>query len=268
MMNRINLINWTIYSVGLESDGGKSNMTRLTSANKDFYYDMLINIQPDCTIKLYNTPTCGVLWFYHIPKTGGTSVKEYGINFLEKQVLSWKIEKFYQQRNWGGKFNVIKHIIYGENENVRTKDQLKKLTPGSMNNSTWYMVQHHNESPPIGFLERPIHEMRNYVENVLGCKFLMTSVIREPIRRQLSHIFYKFSFVPNNTLDEWIPLYQNYICHYYLFNWCHRDERDRLECGADPEVNEIISKEGLNWGLHKYNPISDEELFKQTVDLV
>eukprot|EP00494_Astrolonche_serrata_P002969 UN02975 len=126
-------------------------------------------------------------------------------------------------------------------------------------------IHHHNNFPSLKDIFDDITDLKNYVENTLGCSFILSTMLRHPLERMLSHIFYTFSYVEKVNLAEWSYVYQNYMSHYILFNYCRWNEKaEAFQCGYLWDTLGTIAKDGKNWGLYESHMMDENELYNQT----
>eukprot|EP00494_Astrolonche_serrata_P004895 UN04910 len=88
-------------------------------------------------------------------------------------------------KNWPGLWKNIADTIYND-----------------LKDGIWYNVHQHLNSPSIKMLSDEFLELRSYVENELKCSFILTTLLRDPVERLLSHMYYRFSYVYQEKLDD------------------------------------------------------------------
>jgi hypothetical protein len=123
---------------------------------------------------------CGLLYFFHIGKTGGSAVESWlrtqsklrsdSCLYLNGWKLPW--EKFTRA--------ISSHIEDAANENAKQK---------------WMFVHHHSTNPGMEILSPYMRSWRNATRSK-GCTFASVVVLREPTEQAWSLIFY------HNTLLE------------------------------------------------------------------
>lgn len=97
------------------------------------------------------------------------------------------------------------------------REHIREDVINEVNQHSWTIIHHHNESPGLYYGMDKIEEYRERIEN-LGCTFILATMMREPVTRHLSHFYY--TFVEENNLTDWLLAYENFQCYYYLYNFC------------------------------------------------
>ena len=155
---------------------------------------------------------CGLLWFTHIPKTGGSSVrmwleegaKEHGWDFHDSLFLQYNghedipIFKWKTANDWSN----ISHQLQGESPRV---------------------IMHHHDGMP-GLSNEELRAFLNETRHALqakGCELTMATVLRSPVARFVSDAnFHRLSYGDNET-RAYSELQQNLQLRYLLLNSHH-----------------------------------------------
>ena len=160
---------------------------------------------------------CGLLWFTHIPKTGGSSVrmwleegaKEHGWDFHDSLFLQYNghedipIFKWKTANDWSN----ISHQLQGESPRV---------------------IMHHHDGMP-GLSNEELRAFLNETRHALqakGCELTMATVLRSPVARFVSDVnFHRLSYGDNET-RAYSQTQQNAQLRYLLLNSHHYTAED------------------------------------------
>jgi len=139
---------------------------------------------------------CGVVFFFHIPSTGGASIS----NWLREYANPPNGNITYYS-SWGvsigrdGKFrpnlqNIQDAFIDGMNAHVE-----------NLGSSEWRTGQYHLVQPPINSTEDLWYKWRATVEGQ-GCQMVNAIMLRDPLNHAMS--LYKILKKKNGTREEWM----------------------------------------------------------------
>ncbi|KAL3784100.1 hypothetical protein HJC23_012732 [Cyclotella cryptica] len=137
---------------------------------------------------------CGVVFFYHIPSTGGSTINKWLINFSPKS--GGNVKYF---THWGSHHNIsggerVQHaFIYGENGGMN--EFVKELEPNE-----WRIAHCHHNSLHLNESEHYLDLWRSEVE-AQGCHFLGNVMFRESLSHSLS--LYKHLDRYESSKEEW-----------------------------------------------------------------
>lgn len=139
-----------------------------------------------------------IIYFYHIPKTGGTYVNQYLKNlsiYLKAKYISF----------------------YDNSPNVSYLNKKKYInTFMHLDLNKHYIFHHHHGFPGLKFSYIYLKTLRDKLEQN-NIKFIMFTILRDPISRINSSINYNKK-LSNYEIDKYIISKNNYICKYLLYN--------------------------------------------------
>jgi hypothetical protein len=125
---------------------------------------------------------CGLFYFYHVGKVGGTSVKTW-MWLLQKEnplnitaYFDWWHKETYGAFDWRVELNDIEDAIYSGKMAVGDK--------------SWLSVHHHHGSPGLRYMMPRLRAWRTNLQSQ-GCDLILTTVLREPFSRAGSIVRYK-----------------------------------------------------------------------------
>lgn len=139
-----------------------------------------------------------VIYFYHIPKTGGTYVNTY----LKQLAVSLNAEyiSFYDSKTVLSPSNITHYV-----------NKLKNINPNKIT-----IIHHHHGYPGMHYSITYIEKLRQMLKKVDKRLYLFT-VIRDPIERAWSGINYN-KCIEEISKKNYILKKSNYIIRYILYN--------------------------------------------------
>jgi hypothetical protein len=155
---------------------------------------------------------CGLYYFYHVGKVGGTSVKTW-MWLLQKDnprnitsYFDFWHKETYGDYDWRVELNEIEDAIYSG-----------KMTVGD---KTWLSVHHHHGSPGLRYMMPSLRDWRTNLRSQ-GCDLILTTVLREPFSRARSIVRYKDD-IHREDFEAFFESGQNNreegVVNYLLFN--------------------------------------------------
>lgn len=179
--------------------------------------------------KVSETGNCGIIYYVHVAKCGGSSV--------EKWLQSMGAKK----RNWsvaaaGLKPHSDPAVYYGWIELQKMlEDEVSRFVP---KDGRWLNFHQHAYIPGILETRQNITRWRNKIEG-MGCKFVLFTILREPFSRFMSHAKY-FGIPTENAVSASLKYpggVGNFMSRYLLFGACGGNEEDPLKCtGENPDM--------------------------------
>eukprot|EP00448_Togula_jolla_P023172 CAMPEP_0170590112 /NCGR_PEP_ID=MMETSP0224-20130122/11696_1 /TAXON_ID=285029 /ORGANISM="Togula jolla, Strain CCCM 725" /LENGTH=312 /DNA_ID=CAMNT_0010913887 /DNA_START=127 /DNA_END=1065 /DNA_ORIENTATION=- len=141
---------------------------------------------------------CGMLWFYHIPKTGGMAVRQW----MDDMVKLGQFDEIVDLRShtpfdyWTSDFHT-KHIA------PLVKDPKGKLIA----------VHVHMNGPGMYYFNSHLSEMKQQLRSQ-GCDLVRTTFLRQPKDRAISAIFYSDTYtgldlavMPRSDMNQAVQKY-------------------------------------------------------------
>jgi hypothetical protein len=127
---------------------------------------------------------CGLYYFYHVGKCGGTSVRNWMIRLQQANPLNitsdfdfWHYEN--EDYDWRQQLNDMEDVVYSG-----------KLAVGD---KSWLSVHHHHGAPGLRFMMPRLRAWKTTLQSQ-GCDLILTTVLREPLSRARSIVHYKKNF--------------------------------------------------------------------------
>ena len=172
---------------------------------------------------------CGVVWYYHIGKVGGTNFYKVMLNKFSEY------HKYYYNDN-NDKF----HFHFGSLDNNYNKskifyDNLIPFIENNLNkNKILFITQHHRSYSFDEFISYGLYKyIYSYIKYTKQCNLLFTILIREPIQHTLSILGYD-NFNLNNqeninkTKNALINRIANFQIGYINYNLLWTFSGDKL----------------------------------------
>ena len=147
---------------------------------------------------------CGAVFFYHNGGTGGSSFNGYLLSYVDEGYPHYTI--------WGGKRKVGPKFVEGVTQHIQN---LTGTSP-----TGWKVIHSHHMNYGMNDTLPMLRKWKYDVEVVQGCKFLLTTIARDPLDHFLAKFRYKGK---NDTTDTFIKRTRK-MAHleYFMYNW-HRN---------------------------------------------
>ena len=139
---------------------------------------------------------CGVVFFFHIPSTGGASIANWFRKYTKRPNGNITFyQKWAKSIGKDGNFRpnserVQEAFINGMNSHV-----------GNLGLNEWRSGQYHLVNPPLNSTEDLWYQWRETVEKQ-GCQMINAIMLRDPLNHAMS--LYKIIKQKNGTREEWM----------------------------------------------------------------
>ncbi len=140
--------------------------------------------------------TCGVIFFYHIPSTGGSTINTWLGKYTPKKFGNstyytyWEPD-FKKEKGW--------HDEHDKSEQRFVSGMDRKVIP-ELQPYEWRIAHAHINSLHLNTSEDALYRWRTSIESQ-GCRLFNTVVFRDPLSHTLS--LYKVVDRKNSTQSEW-----------------------------------------------------------------
>lgn len=197
---------------------------------------------------------CGVMWFLHVPKTGGTTMSHHFHDHAEEQ--GWKYANMWKLR--------IPEEERGESEFVTAHSVLPpeasrlwgvwdNSEPGTENWKAWntsdtwrralkelespqpkLIVHAHHNMPGLGdpyMVEQVLQPMKDRLEDK-GCELRFSTILREPVAEVTSLML--FNKIPQEQFVQSMQRQADGMTKYLVYNYQSQWPRDLSQAGPTP----------------------------------
>lgn len=140
---------------------------------------------------------CGVYYFYHIGKCGGTSISSWMEELAKSNPNDFEyVNWWWQLDEWTGKFDWRVGLS-------KVEEQIRSGMLQT-NSKHWLLLHHHHGAPGLRYMMLQFQEWKKMLNNQ-GCDLILTTVLRDPYSRVFSLIHYNhvpieefYQFVSNS----------------------------------------------------------------------
>ena len=157
-----------------------------------------------------NAGACGALWFLHVPKTGGGTLLKYLREGLEP--LDWKFTDLYT-------FPCDPALAATSMADWERSEQWRAAEAELSRPRPRLLVHQHHCSPGFGTYLLPQLQRLNQTLVAKGCRLRLVSILREPIARLESTIF--FNKLAHDKVRSFVTKSTDYMVKYVMFGHPH-----------------------------------------------
>lgn len=181
--------------------------------------------------------SCGVVYFPHIPRCGGTSLVQFFKSTLQIGPENVYDFDFFSSLEFDGDHRLSQQEFEKLRDKPETKfhwmkqvDEIESRVHNFENKqSNWLLIHQHAFTPGLISTMENITRWRIQIED-RGCKFLLVTLLRSPLKRGISHLRY-FGFDEERYVTNQLRSGSNYQIKFLLFGECNMTSIP-LECAA------------------------------------
>ena len=195
---------------------------------------------------------CGMLFFYHIHKTGGTSIEtwlKYNPNSMGR-VEQWGWAPLSYLFQSGGFENILKDLL---------KNPTKKYPNINRYNPSykWFTMSAHYSTPGFLYIHDMLMKSKQSLQKNLNCTIKFATMFRDPMSITKSALAYHKTAYENINVNNHSQLSD------FLYGSIIRTKDPRFT----PQGLQTFFKEGNQYGFGaKYVNLSDSRIFRMTTD--
>ena len=165
----------------------------------------------------HSPPPCGVYYYYHIGKNGGSSVLEWQDRHARAARPAIHSMRFLRIRNPGGSDKWLQGIEALDSLIVNKGLNNNNNTQQQNNNKRWISVHHHHRYPGLRYMMPILRHWRRELRRQ-GCDLVLTTTLREPVARLQSLV--SFLKVAESDFGNFVQNFKESQVRYLLYNFC------------------------------------------------
>lgn len=179
---------------------------------------------------------CGVFLFYHIGKCGGTSVRQWQQELAkasEDELHFMDMMQRNLKRNRSPEWPRLVRDVESEIKTLSTRDK-------------WLSIHQHHGTPGLRYMMTVYRQWKRAVESQ-GCRFILTTVLRDPLSRAKSLVSY--NNIPRENFERFVMRTGSGQASYLLFGTCQprTDTQAPIWCdGPGAMPNKTVSTNMMN----------------------
>jgi hypothetical protein len=153
-------------------------------------------------------PKCGILWFYHIPKCGGTAL------------LEW-IDRMRQNGYFNKEFVRLSYTAQQYENRTDINDIVAWLETLAVPGNPPVIVHHHQRGPGLYGFNLTFMQLKEKVV-AAGCQFIRMTVLRKPVDRLISELYYNkiLRYGAQDPPQGMLNLYKQWLMNNFHYdNW-------------------------------------------------
>lgn len=195
---------------------------------------------------------CGVLWFVHIGKTGGSTATDYMRDHAPGG--GWSFLELYDRTR--------EFTVTGWNTTQAWRDILDQIYHDPQPR---VIISQHHTSPGFGeyILPHLIEPWRRWLEP-RGCAVVTSTLLRDPIGRTVSNIFY--DNIPSDDVERFVNFHSNFMARYLIYTYQWPEWLRRSGWKASDEERLRRPAETALAGIDLVGRTSELSLFVATLD--
>lgn len=188
--------------------------------------------------KVKRPAACGIYYYYHVGKNGGTSVMQWQrkVTKLNPQIRYVSYWYDYRRLPWQRTL-----------QNLTLAAESGELSKGKQ----WLSVHHHHRSPGLRFMMPIIRKWRQLLKQQ-GCTLILATTLREPVSRTVSLASELGISLPNffNWTEQAVDSQARYLLHNSCEprpepgqapRWCHAPSKiSHTQNLTDTEIEEVL----------------------------
>jgi len=142
---------------------------------------------------------CGVVFFYHIPSTGGSSINHWFLKYIEPPLGTLPNTSYYEEWNQAVRKDGSFHPHPRQVERRFAKGMAKHIQ--NLGPHEWRIAHSHSLSNYLNESEDLLYKWRSDVE-AQGCQLINTVMFRDPLNHAMS--LWKIVNHKNATTEKWL----------------------------------------------------------------
>jgi len=193
-----------------------------------FLLHLVKTIEPPRYSRLHYQKSCGVVYFVHLPKSGGSAVTDYFYQHLGRSGIfdydyfsTLNADHDIQRIGSADAFKTHKSDPSVYHNWVKQVDQIEGIVKNYDRKrpaNGWSLIHQQSFTPGLKYSMSNITRWRRTIEK-FGCKFVLLTVLRQPVKRMISHLHY--FLVEHADVKDYVTGYgANFMLKSLLYGEC------------------------------------------------